>query len=93
MDTFEDVDPFDIAEGLNVLAHDYGLYAVKTALEQRASFKASPLRDRLETIDDDGRFVYRELEALAHDTDPYTVPGWADAIISRIVMTDDDEQG
>ena len=74
---------FDAAEALNVLAHDYGLYAVKTRLDQ-VGFKAGPTRDTLGGINERGRKLYAEWEPMAEATDPYAVPGWAEDILATI---------
>lgn len=80
---FNDSTRFDAAEALNVLAHDYGLYAVKTRLDN-IPFNAGAGRDTLEGLDDQGREFYAEWEPLAANTDPYEVPEWADALFSAI---------
>lgn len=86
----EEGDRFDLAEGLNVLAHDYGLYAVKTALD-RAGFRAGPTRETLDGIEGAGREVFRRLAPLAEAwNDPYTVPYWADAVLA-VIRNDEGE--
>lgn len=73
---------FDIAEGLYILACDYGLYAVASALEA-AGFRPSPFltADALESL---GREVYADHEAVALEADPYSVPEWAAALVAEV---------
>lgn len=79
----DDNEKFDAAEALNVLAHDYGLYAVKTALDD-LGFEAGMARDTLEGIDERGRELYEEWAQDAEQTNPYEVPAWARAILDEI---------
>ena len=74
---------FDTAEALNVLAHDYGLYAVKSELD-RIGFRAGSSRDTFEGIDDTGRDIYRAHSIRAELADPYTVPDWAERLLRAI---------
>jgi len=85
---FDEVEAFDAAEALNILAHDYGLYAVKAELDA-IPFRAGPTRDTLEGIDDRGRELYAEWTLLAEagydaGDDPHTVPEWAREILEAI---------
>jgi hypothetical protein len=50
------MDRIAVLETLNVIAHDYGLYAVKTRLD-RMGFRAG-LRDSYERLDEDQQWFY-----------------------------------
>ena len=48
---------FDICEAFNLLAHDYGLYDIKTRLD-RLGFRCSPLRETYDGLSDNARDIY-----------------------------------
>ena len=73
----------EVAEGLGVLAHDYGLYAVKAALDQ-IPFKAAPSRQTYQGLGFVGSEVYDENMSRAWDADAWEVPEWADTLITQI---------
>jgi hypothetical protein len=82
--TFDSSTAFDAAEALNILAHDYGLYAVKARLDD-IPFRAGPNRETLEGIDETGREFYAQWREHADRTGPWEVPDWAEAILVAIV--------
>lgn len=62
------LDRIAVLEVLNVIAHDYGLYAVKTRLD-RIGFRAG-MRDCYERLDEDQRDLYERLAWRAARTEP-----------------------
>jgi hypothetical protein len=62
------MDRIAVLETLNVIAHDYGLYAVKTRLD-RMGFRAG-LRDSYDRLNDDQQWLYTRLERRAVKTLP-----------------------
>lgn len=84
-----DILRFDLAEALNVLALDYGLYAVNARLTD-LGFCAGVRRDTYRALEDDGRAIYAALEPMAAATvDPYAVPTWAAEVLARIGSEDE----
>lgn len=76
-------DSFDILEALNVLAHDYGLYAVKDRLDS-IGFRAGPMRETYEALTDEGRHLYDSRVASARTVrDSWSVPYWAEGLIEE----------
>ena len=90
--TFDSSTAFDAAEALNVLAHDYGMYAVKARLDE-IPFRAGPGRDTLEGLDEEGRRLYAEWKGFARWTGPDEVPEWAEAVLVAIVAGSSTEAG
>ena len=48
---------YDICEAFNLLAHDYGLYDVRTRLDNMG-FKCGVSRDLYKNLDENGQAIY-----------------------------------
>jgi hypothetical protein len=80
---FDEIEQFDAAEALNVLAHDFGLYAVKTSLD-RLGFRAGMGRDTFRGLSEQGKYFYKQWEREAEISEPYEIPVWANQILEAL---------